>query len=1080
MRGSRAGILLAVLISASLLLASAAQAAPSLSVEMNRLTKLGDPLTQVAENDEFVRYDVVVENTSAEVTSGALSVALELPAGLRLAAASGSEWSCTLSTATCTSSKAMVGGASYPTLSFSQIWIEGSAPKVVEVKVTASGAGASAPASAADSFARGPATPFGLELTGAKAEREDGSDEVQAGAHPYAAWAQFKMRLRTRPDGVSIPVEDIHGGVGEIPAGVVGNPAAAEAFCAYADLLVRDCPEEAAVGGVFLDLAPPEVPEAAELPEAVYRMVPEAGYPASFGFVTPITSFIVRTKVRSDGDYGITAMIPLVPASPQLFESIFTFCSYGPKLKSGFEGCKKRSDPGRNPVPFISLGTNCSLGQPMTRFGVDSWIHRGRYQPSGLPDLSDPNWTTRDFFSPELTGCEQLTDEWTSNHEPSFTFQPDQREADAPAAYTAHVHVPQDGLTDPDGLATSHLKDTIVTLPEGIGFNPGVGDGLAACSEEQIGLIGTNFPAPNRIRFDDQMPECPPNSKVALATIRTPLLEQSLHGSVYLAAQGDNPFNSNYAIYLTVEEPGIGVVFKLAGKVMPDPRTGQITTVFKDNPQLPFDDLDLKFFGGGRAALANPVTCGTFTTHTQATPWSAADPENPLPHEIARPSDPIAIDSGPNGSKCVSDPAQRPFDIGLSAGSRDPIAGAKSPFSFRITRPDGSQELDRLEISPPPGFVASLKGIPYCSEAQIAVAAIRSGKAEQGKPSCPSASQVGTTNSGAGPGPTPFYAPGKLYLSGPYKGETLSVVAITPAVAGPFDLGNVIVRSALKIDPRTARITAVTDPIPQILEGVPLRIRDIRIELDRAQWTQNPTSCEAMAVDVTAHGANGAIATPQNRFQLGGCERLGFKPKLQIKLIGGTKRGDHPALLATLRTRPNDANIAKAAVTLPRSAFLDQAHIRTICTRVQFAADACPKGATYGFAEAETPLLDYPLRGEVILRSSDNKLPDLVGRLRGVANIEAVGRIDSKRGGIRNTFDIVPDAPFDVFTLRMQGGSKGLVINSKDLCATTNRATVRFTAHNGATYNYRPKVTATACEKGKTRKAHKGGRGAKR
>lgn len=296
------------------------------------------------------------------------------------------------------------------------------------------------------------------------------------------------------------------------------------------------------------------------------------------------------------------------------------------------------------------------------------------------------------------------------------------------------------------------------------------------------------------------------------------------------------------------------------------------------------------------------------------------------------------------------------------------------------------------------------------------------------------------------------------------------MVAITPAVAGPFDLGNVVIRSALEIDPLTARITAVSDPLPRLIEGVPLRIRDVRIDLDRPNWAQNPTSCEAMSVDVTVHGSGGAVSKPSNRYQLGGCERLGFKPRLSIRLLGGTRRGAHPSLLATLKTRPGDANIARAAVTLPRSAFLDQAHIRTICTRVQYAQDACPKAATYGFAKAETPLLDDPIAGEVILRSSDNKLPDLVGRLRGVANIEAVGRIDSVNGGIRNTFDIIPDAPFDAFTLRMQGGSKGLVINSQNLCATTNRATVKFTAQNGRRYNYRPVVIAAKCKKAKKAK----------
>ena len=1078
--------------------AATAISAPTLKVEMKRLTKLGGPLTTVNRGDEFLSYDIVVKNEGPDTTAGPLTLSFDLPTGLKLIAVSGSEWSCDLSAKTCTITKAVTSGNTYQTLKLSQIWIDESAPDTVVVKAATSGAGAVSVTSE-DSFSFGPRTPFGLEITDAaactepssggdlrscrEAEGDGAVDLTQAGSHPWAASATFKVNMRTRPDGVHIPVEDIHSGVSEIPAGVVGSPSAAEALCTYAALKVAKCPEAAAVGGVALDLSAPEEPGAPDVPAPVYRMVPEAGYPASFGFVTPITTFVVRTKVRSDGDYGITAMIPLVPSAPQLFESVFSFCGYGAKTGGGgnFQGCKKRSvlADKANPKPFVTLGTNCAIGAPLTLFAVDSWINRGAYQPNGLPDLTDPNWATREFFSPPLSGCETLSEEWVNQHKPSFTFQPNTHAADSPAAYTAKLHVPQEGLDDPDGLATAHLKDTTVALPVGMSLNPAIGDGLAACTSEQIGLIGTGFPSPSKIHFDNLAPNCPPNSKVGLATIQTPLLEQSLHGSVYLAAQKDNPFGSDYAIYLTVEEPEIGVIFKLAGEVVPDPLTGQITTTFEDNPQLPFDDLELVFFGGGRSALANPVTCGAFAVQSAFTPWSAKDPENPTEAEIARTTDVVSIDSGPNGSACVSNPAQRPFNLGLDAGARDPIAGATSPFSIRITRPDGAQEISSLQISPPPGFVASLRAIPYCTEAQIAAAASNAGKAEQSTPSCPVASQVGTLSAGAGVGPTPFYAPGKLYFAGPYKGGPISFVAITPAVAGPFDLGNVVIRSAVRIDPTSARITALTDPIPQIVRGVPLRIRDIRINLDRPGWAQNPTNCEAMAIDVTAFGSNGALSHPSSRFQLDGCDRLGFAPKLTGKLKGGTKRSDNPAFVSVL-TYPKGAysNVARAAVTLPHSAFLDQAHIRTVCTRVQFAAKACPPGSIYGTAEATTPLLDEPLKGNAYLRSSSNKLPDLVIALRGPAHqpiaVDLVGRIDSKDGGIRTTFESVPDAPVSKFVLRMFGGKRGLLENSRNLCAAGGgRMTVRFAAHNGKRFSERP-LLQNQC-KGKSKKG-KGGK----
>jgi hypothetical protein len=1058
-------------LAASSLLVAPASAAPTLGVEISRVSKLGTSLTTIARNDEFASYRVKVNNTGLDPTAGTVSLFLSFPAGVRPVAASGTNWSCELDALVCSYTAAIPTGGSSATLTLSQVWLEPAAPASVTFTATAAGAGAAKAAVAKDSFSFGPPTPFGLEVTEALAEEEAGGEMTQAGGHPFAAWARFKSNQRTRADGIHIPVEDLHSGVSEIPPGVIGNPSAAEAVCSAARLKADACPAAAAVGGVFVDLAGPEQPGGAKFSVAVYRMAHESGYPASFGFKTPATSFIVRAKVRSDGDYGITAVIPLVPSSPPLYESLFTFCGYGAKITAGFEGCRKPSEPVHNAKPFISLGTDCAAGAPLTRFAVDSWIHRGALGPDGLPDLSDPNWVTRDFFTSPLSGCQALSEAWTGAQKPSFTFQSDSHQADSPAAYTAHLHIPQDGLDAPNGLATAHLKDTTVTLPAGLSFNPGIGDGLAACSESQIGLIGTGFPAPNRVRFDTRLPSCPPNSKVGVATIQTPLLEESLHGSVYLAAQQANPFGSDYAIYLAVEESEIGVVLKLAGKVVPDPVTGRIVTTFADNPQLPFTDLDLSFFGGPRAALANPVTCGDFALSTAFTPWSAADPEAPKADEIATPGDTISIDSGPGSSSCPASAAARPFDIGFSAGSRNPRAGAHSPFSIRITRPDGSQELQGLEIAPPPGFLASLRGIPYCSEAQIAAARARSGRAEQASPSCPAASRVGSTNAGAGPGSAPFYAAGALYLAGPYKGAPLSVVAITPAVAGPFDLGNVVIRSALRINPTSARITAVTDQIPAIVRGIPLRIRDVQIDLDRDNWTQNPTGCQAMAVDLAAYGDSGAISRPSNRFQADDCGSLGFAPKLRARLQGANKRGGYPAFTATL-TYPEGAysNIASTSVALPHSAFLAQEHIRTVCTRAQFAASQCPASSVYGHAEASTPLLDQPLTGNVYLRTSSNRLPDLVIALRGPASqpiaVDLVGRVDSVHGGIRTTFETVPDAPVSQFTLHMAGGRRGLLLNSRDLCRRgAGRMTVRMLAHNGKRADQFPRLRGSCPKK---------------
>jgi hypothetical protein len=341
------------------------------------------------------------------------------------------------------------------------------------------------------------------------------------------------------------------------------------------------------------------------------------------------------------------------------------------------------------------------------------------------------------------------------------------------------------------------------------------------------------------------------------------------------------------------------------------------------------------------------------------------------------------------------------------------------------------------------------------------------------QPSCPAASQLGTVSAGAGSGPSPFFVQGKVYLAGPYKGAPLSIAIITPAVAGPFDLGAVVVRAGLYVDESTAQITVKSDPLPTILQGIPLDVRSVAVQVDRNQFTLNPTNCEEKAITAQLTSLAGAVASLQSHFQVGGCAGLGFKPSLKLSLKGATKRTGHPSLTATV-TYPKGGsytNIARAQVTLPHSEFLDQAHIKTICTRVQFAAKACPAASVYGHAKAITPLLDAPLSGPVYLRSSNHELPDLVADLNGQVEVTLVGRVDTgKSGGIRNTFEAVPDAPVSKFVLSMQGGKKGLLVNSADICGKPQRAIVNLTAHNGKTLKMTP-VIANSCG-AKAKKGH--------
>jgi hypothetical protein len=563
--------------------------------------------------------------------------------------------------------------------------------------------------------------------------------------------------------------------------------------------------------------------------------------------------------------------------------------------------------------------------------------------------------------------------------------------------------------------------------------------------------------------FDDEAPKCPESSKVATGQIVTPVLKNPLNASLYMAKQSENPFGTIFAGYLLAR--GQGVTLKVPARFDVDGATGQVTATFDNAPQQPISTLELHFKGGNRGLITTPSRCGTYQTSYQLTPWSGTPP--------VQGSSSFTIDQN-----C----AVQPFAPGFRAGSTSPLAGSFTEFVTQVTRDNGSPALTGIGVSLPPGVTAKLAGIPYCPEGALASvpAAAGTGAAQLAAPSCPAASQIGTVVAGAGSG-SPFYVDtGKVYLAGPYKGAPISLAVIVPAVAGPFDLGNVAVRVAVRLDRATAQVHAVSDPLPTMLQGVPLDLRDVQVRLDRQGFMLNPTSCEPMAANGTITGAGGASAVVSSRFQVGECAALGFKPRLTLRLKGGSKRSQNPALTATLRPRPGDANVSSLSVAFPSSEFLDQSHIRTVCTRVQFEADSCPAGSVYGKVTAWTPLLDKPLSGNVYLRSSNNKLPDLVTDLRGPAEqpirLEAAGRIDSINGGMRSTFDFMPDAPITKVVLKMQGGKKGLLENSRNICAKAYRANVRFTAHNGRSYADSPKMQVR-CKAGQKAKGKRGGKG---
>ncbi|HET7508315.1 MAG TPA: hypothetical protein VFJ53_08160, partial [Solirubrobacterales bacterium] len=464
--------------------------------------------------------------------------------------------------------------------------------------------------------------------------------------------------------------------------------------------------------------------------------------------------------------------------------------------------------------------------------------------------------------------------------------------------------------------------------------------------------------------------------------------------------------------------------------------------------------VDVELEGGAMAPLSTPSTCGTYSARSEITPW--ARPDEPVVQEI-----PIKIDQNCGGGG---------FSPALRGGATNPIAGKRSPFGIQISRQDGEQNISRIDVTLPEGQLASLKGVAECPEAL----------ASSGN--CPASSQIGVAGAEIGVGssplqvPQPGKAPTALFLGGPYKGAPLSLVALVPAQAGAFDLGNVVVRTALDVDPTTAQVTAKSDPLPQIIEGVPLQYRDIRIELTRPDFGVNPTSCERMAITSTLTSVSGTEAHPSAPYQVSDCASLGFGPSLKLAFKGGTKRTGHPSVRAVLKAPPGQANIAKTTVILPQAQFIDNAHIGTPCTLVQFNAGNCPKGSVLGKATAYSPLLDKPLSGPVYFRSNggQRELPDLVADLDGQIHVTLVGFIDSVKTGketsrVRTRFLNVPDAPVSKFQIHLFGGKKGLVQNSRNLCTFTPKAKVQMTGHNGKPHNFAAKI-ATSCGKKKHRK----------
>jgi hypothetical protein len=855
------------------------------------------------------------------------------------------------------------------------------------------------PAAAADEFDK-----FAVEAVSASLS------DSQAGKHADMTLTVKLTREGNQPYAYARDIEI------ELPPGVIGNPQAIPR-CTVEELGDAPensaCPFESQVGVSRVRTIQPAV---GVFKEPVYNMVAPKGTDivARLGFIAVGWPAFINIRV-DPVDFGLIATAEGLPAASGLSEAVTTIWG----VPSDHIHDEDRITPeevinGEPPAeprevtpggPFLSNPTDCSLSRAVR-------VTARSYQ---LPDQP----STKVAAFPQITGCGKL------GFAPSFTTALSNPEAAAPTGLDTELTIPQD--ESPQGLSTSTMKSARVTLPQGFAINPAAADGLQGCSDEQV-AYGENVDA-----------NCPEAAKIGSIEAVVPALEETLHGAVYQRTPEPGRL---FGLWVVADEQGVHL--KLPARIEPNPLTGQVTAVFDGIPalgglpQVPVENLKLNVFGGPRAPLSTPG-CGTYLTQFSFAPWSGRPAaEGTAPMEVT-------AGCGKGG-----------FAPQIKAGSLNPAAGAYTPFSFTLTRQDGEANPETIALHLPQGLLAKLAGVPLCGEAEAATGA------------CPAASRLGSLTASSGVGgaplwiPQPGKAPTAAYLAGPYKGGPYSIVSVVPAQAGPFDLGLVVNRAAIQLDPGTSEATVVTDPLPQLLEGVPVSYRTVNVLVDRPEFTLNPTGCKPKRITATVTAAGGGVAQASDGFEALNCAKLPYAPKLKIAFKGQMKRSGNPSVRATLTQKPHQANTAAATVILPGSQFIDNSHINNPCTRVQFAAEACPPKSTLGTVEAKSTLLDQPLKGNLVFRSNggERELPDIVADLRGQNGIRViqVGFIDSVNGRVRTRFLSVPDVPLTKAVFNFFGGKRGLIENSRNLCASKPRVKIRLKAHSGSLSETNPLI----------------------
>ncbi len=920
-----------------------------------------------------------------------------------------------------------------------------------------------------------PLSPFGVADFSSALTDLSGELDTQAAGHPDGLTTAFD--LNTVEEAASYGEEEYNSLqnwkdiVVDLPPGVAGNTQVAPE-CSFNQLLSgfvvssdnadsSDCPPSSQVATLNLGIHGGFSGFNSRI--KVYNMIPERNEPAEFSFTfAGFPTSIYPTVVGEGASAHIRVFTPGIPFA-ELTHLMAVFIS--------FFGDPNEQVAGETGVPnaFITNSSDCAGGPLTTTLHVDSYQEPGKWIADGpgvkgtpnftdgapdfseaLEGVSNPAWKEKSIEAPAVTGCEKL------HFDPSLTVQPETTEADEPSGFAVDLKVPQN--TDPHGLATPPFKSITVTLPSGVTLSPGSGDGLQACTEAQFEPQSNNEST------------CPNASVLGTLTATTPLLPGPLSGYVFLGQPECNPCTNEDAtdgkMYkLLIQVEGYGIVQKVQGTVDANTATGQLTAHFPENPQFPISDLQLEFKGGLRAGLSTPQTCGTFTGTSDMVPWST--PYTP----DATPSASVNISWNGHGEAC---PATPPLTPSFSAGTSNPNAGQFSPFTLTFAREDRQQDLSQISVTTPPGLLGTLRGLPLCGEPQ----------AQQG--TCSEASQIGKMTVAAGAGGHPFYEQGKIYLTGPYRGSPFGLSIAVPTQAGPFNLGTVVVRAQITVNPETTALSVTSDPFPTILDGIPLRLRTANVTIDRPGFIFNPTSCAPLHINATIVGVQGASTNVSSPFAVSGCAGLHFGPKFTVSTTGKTSRAMGASLNAKVVFPTSDgaqSNIAHVKVELPKRLPSRLTTLQKACPEATFNADpaSCPAPSAIGIAKTTTPVLPEPLEGPVYFVSRGGAaFPDLVAVLQGYGvrvDLTATTFI-SKAGVTSSTFDSVPDVPVSTFELYLPQGKYSALAANGNLCTGGSLAMpTQFIAQDGARLEQKTKIAVTGCPK--ARKAKKASRATK-